>query len=298
MKSISERVILTNQCNCDCVYCYQTNKPDWILSYDIAKKRIDELKQMVNNKEVSNVFINLFGGEPMLNWTVFELYLLELGNRSEFLLNTITNGTLINQEKIDVIKKYNNFTMFISYDGREKEPARFIKSYGPVNDLVEYNIKLLISNEVYPTIRMGVGKNNFDELENNLIHLKNLGVRDIIVQTIIGEGYDLTLDEAQQLINICDKHMTLDFRIKTFCKHNVKLKETKIRREGTSGSNGIYTILQANGVMYIKNIFEKTDLLDSEAYLVRYDDPNLKYIGIPEITDYNTTPKRHKIIKK
>ena len=42
-RNISEKVILTNQCNCYCTYCYQQNKIDWVLSYDIAKKRINQL---------------------------------------------------------------------------------------------------------------------------------------------------------------------------------------------------------------------------------------------------------------
>lgn len=294
MKFLSERVILTNQCNCNCFYCYQTLKPDWMLSYDVALKRINQIKEMIENKEYDHVHINLFGGEPMLNWTVFELYLRELGNNRHVSLSTITNGTLIDQNKINIIKECDNFQFFISHDGIEKNPTRILKLCGPANDIIDQNIKLLIKNGITPNIRLGVSKYNIDELDNNLKYLKELGIRNVIAQSIVAKGFTLSMEESQRFIDICDSYMNLNFRIQVFCKQPIKLKDKKIKREDTCGNDGLYSILQANGVMYIKDVKKKLDLLDSQSYLVRYDDKNLKHVGLTEIYDLSTDPIRYK----
>ena len=94
---------VTQQCNCNCLYCYNVWKeneayPKGELSLDaikiLFKKLLDEIKPN---------FITLSGGEPLLHPDIFNIvnFLHKLGNR----VGIATNGTLLNKDKVSELIK-------------------------------------------------------------------------------------------------------------------------------------------------------------------------------------------------
>ena len=58
-------LIVTERCNLSCVYCYEHNKSAKQMTFDVAKKIIDE--ELINLDKYEYM-IDFFGGEPFLNF--------------------------------------------------------------------------------------------------------------------------------------------------------------------------------------------------------------------------------------
>lgn len=114
----------TLTCNAKCKHCgssAEKRKYDGELSTQEIK---DAFKQIANDMDVSKIFINVTGGEPMVRkdlCEVMEYATNELG----FHWGMTTNGILLNDENIEKLKKANMDTVSISIDGLEKTHDEF-----------------------------------------------------------------------------------------------------------------------------------------------------------------------------
>ena len=105
-------LMITQQCNLRCKYCYETKK-------SFSKMRKDVLKEVLEN--TNRIIVT--GGEPLTNIEMIEeiynaideLNITEKRRNSLREFTIITNGTLI-EKNIDVIKKH-NMNLGISLDG-------------------------------------------------------------------------------------------------------------------------------------------------------------------------------------
>lgn len=108
-------LLITSDCNLRCSYC-RVPKAHVVMSATTSQKAID-LFARVRDKTLRPK-ITFYGGEPLLNWDVLAksvLYAREkLGNEVEIAL--ITNGTLLDKNKIEFIRKH-SLTLGISCDG-------------------------------------------------------------------------------------------------------------------------------------------------------------------------------------
>ncbi len=109
-------------CNLRCIYCMQQNTPSTI-KYLKFEDRFKVWKSIANLSQAENINVCLFGGEPFL-YPTYTKNLLNLclkdDNFNLCSISTVTNGTLINPEIIDLINTYNILTVQITLDGPEK----------------------------------------------------------------------------------------------------------------------------------------------------------------------------------
>jgi sulfatase maturation enzyme AslB (radical SAM superfamily) len=102
----------TKRCNLNCTYCYEEDK--------ISTYTQDEIQTVLDNiikNSPDEFMLEFLGGEPMIAWDhiVFTVeYMKGKGKKVDFTITT--NGTIIDDEKIDFIKK-NNITWAVSVDG-------------------------------------------------------------------------------------------------------------------------------------------------------------------------------------
>ncbi len=116
---------LAESCNLACTYCYCATCRDMpnrgLMSETVARQAITWLFAVSGKSE--QVSITFFGGEPLLNKPVFifaiaySQYLAKLHGKKVFYSMT-TNGTLLDDEIINYIKKH-NFGLMVSMDGPE-----------------------------------------------------------------------------------------------------------------------------------------------------------------------------------
>lgn len=55
-------LVITEQCNLDCAYCYENRKSFKKMDFGTAKKIID--KELTDEENYEEITIDLFGGEP------------------------------------------------------------------------------------------------------------------------------------------------------------------------------------------------------------------------------------------
>lgn len=205
-------LILTNECNLKCSYCYNYNNNFIIkkMKSDIAKNAVDFL---VENSTSKNLTIIFFGGEPLLNKkTIIDVVnyckIIEKKKNRKFYYSITTNATLLD----DDIKKFmikNKFHFNISIDG-DKRTHDLCRKYS--SGLASYeNVIKGIENipKELRTARVTVTKMNLDTY-SMYKNLSKIGFRNIhfeMVTTNLNE-YKLSKNDIDELISshkkICD----------------------------------------------------------------------------------------------
>lgn len=133
---------VSNRCQLACRYCFEHDKNGELMSFDTAKKIIDEIALSRKGKEA---FISLFGGEPFLNWDVIHKLLQYIDERKYPIdAGATTNLVLLTD---DMIK-----------------------------DIIKYDLRLLISIDGTKDVHDRNRSNSFDQVYKNLIRLINSGV--------------------------------------------------------------------------------------------------------------------------
>ena len=127
---------VTNNCNCACTYCYQTNKNNKNMTPEVGKQIVDllfELYELDNetyaiNKKIQGLVLEFIGGEPLMNIETMDIicsYFFDkcIQLNHPWLYKTriafITNGTLYFNPKVqDFLKKFHKLISFaITIDG-------------------------------------------------------------------------------------------------------------------------------------------------------------------------------------
>jgi len=120
---------ITDSCNLRCHYCFLPHDPKF-LSVNIAKKIVDSLVTTAKENGLKKIKLKYAGGEPLQNFKVLQQlhhYALSFSKKIEFTTSILTNGTLLNVEKLKWIKEH-NIRLIISLDNIYLEkPQRIFK---------------------------------------------------------------------------------------------------------------------------------------------------------------------------
>ena len=111
---------ITNHCNLKCIYCYEHNKSLIEMKFETAKKIID-CEFQINSSGI--IEFDFFGGEPFSNFKLIkeiDEYLVNNYSNNKWILFASTNGTLINDEIKEWLKKRPYFYCGLSLDGSKK----------------------------------------------------------------------------------------------------------------------------------------------------------------------------------
>ena len=152
---------LSEGCNLACKYCYCATSRDipekGLMSERVAKAAVNWLFAHSGKSEM--VSITLFGGEPLLNKPVLKFVvdysqkLAKLHGKRVFYSMT-TNGTLLDDEIISYIKRY-NFGLMVSLDGPKELHDNQCPTQGGKGsfDSAAAGIKRLMSKRRSVTVR-------------------------------------------------------------------------------------------------------------------------------------------------
>lgn len=193
---------ISHDCNLRCTYCFgeKYDQEKKLMSSEVAERSVDFL--IKNSKDQTNLSLSFFGGEPLLNFKEIEhtvLYAQAEGNKhgKEFRFHVTTNGTLLNSRIIEFLVK-NKFSLIISLDG-PKEVNDIMRpfangkgSYG----IICRNIKAVQAmGDALPfTVRSTFTRKHL-EVDNLVMHLAGLGIKDISVEPCATTLEDLQIRE-------------------------------------------------------------------------------------------------------
>jgi len=175
-------------CNLACKYCYEGNyrrkhNPKMDYNLDLVLKRMEEFKDLE---------MSLHGGEclamPKKDVEKFLAKMFELTKKS----GIQTNGTLIDEEYIEMFKKYKT-DVGISFDG----PGVLSEYRGPLTFNLDKTIERLVREGISTSIIMVISKSNagtderLKKLKEYLLELDKLKISGRINPCVDAPAYEL-----------------------------------------------------------------------------------------------------------
>lgn len=183
---LSLTILPTTDCNCDCFYCFEKNKPKVSMTDDVINDLMLFIKQHENAKVLDLCW---YGGEPLLGFKAIQ----KIWNRIDQEVNLsirnhqiITNGYLINHEIVDFFKKHPLTDIQITLDGKKDvhDSRRVLKhtNKGTFDRIIK-NIKW-VSEEFEHSkikIRVNIDKNNKDDFYELKQEINSWGYKNIFI---------------------------------------------------------------------------------------------------------------------
>ena len=163
---IDYTISITNKCNLKCSYCYERHLNT---EYgNITADTMTKIADFINSQKNADT-VYLFGGEPLLYKDIVKFYCETL--KAEQLVIT-TNGTLLEEEFIKwcIDRKV---IINMSHDGIK------CTERGVDTTLLDANLKLLLKYQPETLVQLVYTEETLPELYNNVMYLKNLGVKKV-----------------------------------------------------------------------------------------------------------------------
>ncbi len=119
-------LLVTHDCNLRCGYCFADTGSfggcRQLMSRETAEQAVEFA--ITGSRNRHNLELDLFGGEPLMNWPVVEHIVNYVRKREaetgkNIKLTLTTNGTLLNDEKIEFLN-VNRVMLVLSLDGRKE----------------------------------------------------------------------------------------------------------------------------------------------------------------------------------
>lgn len=208
---------IAHDCNLACRYCFaeegEYHGRRALMSFEVGKKALDFL--IANSGSRKNLEVDFFGGEPLMNWQVVK-DLVKYGREQEKLHNKrfrftlTTNGVLLNDEVQEFVNREMD-NVVLSIDGRKEVHDRmrpFRNGKGSYDLVLPKFEKLAESrNQEKYYVRGTFTKNNKD-FSNDVLHLADLGFKQISVEPVVGsdeEDYALQAEDLPEIFAEYDK---------------------------------------------------------------------------------------------
>lgn len=148
----SASILITEECNLRCSYCFEKNRYKKVISDEIIEKSLDLLFNNAIKDNRKSISVSIFGGEPTLYPKKIEK-VLEYGlqkqneTKIEIQIGIITNGVSLTNELQSVLKHYKdklNLGVQLSVDGNKdaQDMYRVTKSGTGSFEMIERNIPI------------------------------------------------------------------------------------------------------------------------------------------------------------
>ncbi len=148
---------ITPKCNFKCKHCYCAFKSEDEMSFDKFKVIIDKL----HNEGC--LFLNLTGGEIFTHRRFSELY--RYAKDKGFIVDLLTNGSLINQEHIEIFKKLPPHNIAITLYGTNPEEYRAFTGENSFDSVLK-TMDMLKDNNIHFVIRTIAARTLKDSIKN------------------------------------------------------------------------------------------------------------------------------------
>ncbi|WP_224930545.1 radical SAM/SPASM domain-containing protein [Bacillus safensis] len=109
-------ISLSNKCNFNCTYCFESPNSKDALDYPKIR---NEIFDKISSSESSPFYVSFYGGEPLVHFQMLKTVVYDLKSyfpSKTFQFNITTNGSLLNDTILDFLQ-INNFDVLLSIDG-------------------------------------------------------------------------------------------------------------------------------------------------------------------------------------
>ena len=167
---------VTERCNLNCKYCYM-GKSDLSAPFTDYSK-IEKLLTLMKNNFVNTIEIT--GGEPMMHPDIFQVLKYSIMNFS--FVSILTNGIYFPDHIVEYLTEFKDKVFVqVSVDGSNEEVSSVMRGAKNTSNKTIQTIKKLIQNKISHRIAMVVDFENVFDIENVILNLKAIGVRNITI---------------------------------------------------------------------------------------------------------------------
>lgn len=150
---------ITSRCNFNCVHCYLH---DHHCESDLPFEEIIRIIDILYEKEV--LFLTLTGGDIFTRRDFLDIYLY--AKKKGFIVELYTNGALINEQIIEVFKKYPPLLVDISLYGSCEDTYKEVTGVSGAFSRVMKNIQMLIEANIRVSVKAPILNLYYSELED------------------------------------------------------------------------------------------------------------------------------------
>ena len=266
--------ILSTGCNLKCKYCFVENNEfnnhcEINMSKDIALNAAKKFVQYLEHNQIYEPQVIFYGGEPFVNYdTMKDLVAYFKSSGIKINLSLVTNGTLLDDEKINFLKE-NNISIGISIDGPKNindENRIYRKSNNSVYDTVIKTVNKIEQVGIPYCFSITISKTLIENKNAYFDWIKTLKTREIFYNLYhYGYGEDSSnwetfyedmcqfLIESYELLNpLGIKDGRLSRKIDSFMNNNFKFADC-----ATIGANQL--TIKPNGDVTICHGYCKTN---------------------------------------
>lgn len=272
MRTKNITFVVTERCNLDCTYCYETHKTGRRMTKEIAKEAVDcildaERMKGYYDAEFSNsVIIEFIGGEPLLEIDLidyiceyFKAQVIRLNHpwRSHYMFNLTTNGVLYRTKKVqDYLKKnQGHVSVGITIDGNKRlhDACRLFPDGSGSYDIVEDAVKDWIKYDDHSQTKITLSPENVMYVNEALANVFDIGVKGAFTNCVFEEGWELEHARIlyDQMIDLADWMIEEE----QYDKHYCSLFDESIGHEATEtrnwcGGNGSMLAIAPDGKLF------------------------------------------------
>jgi len=150
---------ISDQCNLRCKHCYNASSDPGSRASDFSLDNVKHIIEKLNQAAVFKVILT--GGEPFLNPYIFEI--IDYIRARGMTVRINTNGTLVNEENIQELKKRNDVIVTLGIDGTSAGPHEYIRGKGTFVNAIRV-LERLSARQYKIYINFTATKTNFAEV--------------------------------------------------------------------------------------------------------------------------------------
>ena len=200
-------LILTENCNLSCVYCFEKAKTKAKMSLQIAKSAVEY--ELNNSDQFDEIEFDLFGGEPTLckpliqelvEWTN------DQGFQKPYLFFIDTNGTLVHGQFQDWLIRHKEYV----YVGLSLDGTPETHNINRDNSYDRIDIKFFLKNYPEQPVRMTINSNTIGTLSKDVIYLHGLGFSSVVATFAHGIVWDknkIKNELKEELYMLCSYYL-------------------------------------------------------------------------------------------
>lgn len=170
-------LIITENCNLRCVYCYEKNKNGKSMTFETAKAILDQAYAKMEGYE--SMVIELHGGEPFINFPLIEkidAYVMENYGDIPVLFRMITNGTLVHGRiKEWLSSRAERYELMLSIDGKQEQHDMNRKQISGKGSFEQIDLDFFLKTWKNCPVSMTINAKTLDHMAEGTIWLQEKG---------------------------------------------------------------------------------------------------------------------------
>ncbi|MDO5300529.1 MAG: thioether cross-link-forming SCIFF peptide maturase [Clostridia bacterium] len=209
---------VAHTCNLNCSYCFASqgkyHGDRALMSFEVGRRALDFLIE--NSGTRTNLEVDFFGGEPLMNWDVVKQLVAYARTQEEphhkrFRFTLTTNGMLINEDVIDFANREMS-NVVLSLDGRKEIHDRLRVDYagnGSYDRIVPKFKQLVAARGGRNYYMRGTFTHANPDFTKDVFHMADMGFTELSMEPVVCDPADPAALTAQDIETVKREYETL-----------------------------------------------------------------------------------------